>query len=382
MDRTARMTRVPPAQLAGLEKAIERIGGSAAKGRGAAVVAQTGEDEPTYGDIVDLAQDAGTFDLALKKAGADLPAGKVGRVRSVVQKFEADVPVCKRCGDLAVDVVGGEALIRSAGEACPGCGEYLEESEAAKPYVAWTTGREVPPTISYDFDTTPGIRVPLTDAAIRGQHEVSPALDALLAREGVTMIAFLLWLYHGPEKARFTRATHKVLRFLADPDAETGHSNVTRNWVRAAKGFVPPTAARHVAPEPAHGAVGRDTPGMLLANQEPFNEAEIEFAQNRYVILQDLLQECFTDPLILRRFLNANPFRGNVLHEIPSSAQSVKDIAFHAAVTMSKMFAGERYANQDFFEDLANMHPRKRDKIRAIARHWRVIVRSAAETVR
>lgn len=237
MDRTARMTQVPKPQLAGLEKAIERIGGTAAKGRGAAVVAQTGEDEPTYGDVIDLAEDAGTFDLALKKAGADLPAGKVGRVRSIVQKFGPDVPVCKRCGDLAVDVVGGEALIRSEGQACPGCGEFLEESEAARPYVAWTTGHEVPPTISYDFDTTPGIRIPLTDAAIREQHEVSPALDALLAREGVTTIAFLLWLYHGPEKTRFSRATHKVLRFLADPDAETGHPNVTRNWVKAAKGY-------------------------------------------------------------------------------------------------------------------------------------------------
>lgn len=253
MDRTTRMTLVPASQLAGLALAIERIGGSAAKGKGHDIIAQTGEVEPTYGDVVDLAEDAGTFDLALRKANADLPAGKVGRVRLLVQKFDLDTPVCAHCGDLAVDVVGGEALVRSAGQACPGCGEYLEASEAAKPYAAWTTGGTVAPTISYDFDTVPGDRIPLSDAAVRKEVAVDPALDALLAAEGVSSTQFLLWLFHGPEKARFTRAPRKALAVLANPLAETFTPNVTRNWVKAAKGFRVVATPADVSPTDSAG---------------------------------------------------------------------------------------------------------------------------------
>lgn len=283
MDRTARMTQVPPAQLKGLAKAIERIGGSAASGKGADIIAQTGEDKPTYGDVVDLAEDAGTFDLALKNAGASLPAGKVGRVRSIIQKFDLDTPVCARCGDLAVDVVGGEALVRSAGQACPGCGEYLEESEAAKPYAAWTTGREVPPTISYDFETVAGDRIPLTDAAIRKETLVDATLDSLLVNEGVPLIQFLLWLFHGPEKGHFTRSPRKALAALVNPLAVTFSPNVTRNWVKAAKGF-------RVATKP-------DVPMSAGSN---FNLTPTrEWRGSRESVLYDLFASLDIDELII-----------------------------------------------------------------------------------
>lgn len=342
METHTRMTLVPASQLAGLALAIQRVGGTAAAGKGQTILDETGEAKPTYGDVLGLVADVGTFDLALKNADVALKAAKVGSVRALIQAFGPETPVCGACGDLAVDVLGGELIVRSAGQACPGCNAYLEESEAAKPYVAWTTGLNVAPTLSLDFETVPGDRIPLTDAAIRKDIVVDAALDALLASEGVPTIQFLLWLYHGPEKARFTRAPRKALAVLANPLAETFGPNVTRNWVKAAKGFV-------------FATVGTED------TREGNASSRVRSAGTATTALCELLIVLFTSPNELRTFVLDDPEGESIM--------SNASVGSHSATThdVARMWQSRGMIDRGLFQKMLSRRAKMHEDIVHVA---------------
>ena len=181
-----RMTVVPAAQLTSLALAVERIGGEKAQGKGAMILAESSEGTPTYGDIADLVEETpegvAIFDLALKNVDVVLKSVTVRRVRQTIRLLNPEVPVCEKCGGLPIDIIGGESIVRSAGQACPDhtCGGYLKEPAVAQPYEAWTTAMLVAPTITLDFDTVRGDKIPLTEERIRESFEIASSLNELL----------------------------------------------------------------------------------------------------------------------------------------------------------------------------------------------------------
>lgn len=280
MDRATKMTEVPARQLAGIILMIGRIGKSAVTGKCEALLAETGTDTPTYGNIQMLARRVDTFNLALSNAGIKLPATKTEEMRLALLLVGPETPVCKKCGDLGIDIEGGdEPILAEAGQACPACMGYLEGSGSRSPYPAWTTLETVPPTTTVDVKTVRGARIPIDEEAIRSEFRVDAGLDALLKSEGVLAREFLLWLFHGPEKRRFAGDPRGALDVLENPLAAARNENVLRNWVKDAKAFRIPQAEPASASTQAEPPTRRFAPGareklaLLLSNL--FSSSEV-----------------------------------------------------------------------------------------------------------
>lgn len=344
MGDNSSMAKIPSRHLAGLVIMIERIGGECAAGRGKVIVEQTGEKDPTYDDVASLADDPRTFDVALSKAGADLPAGRIVKLRLALQLFGPDTPVCEQCGDLGIDIVGKAALVRSAGQACPGCGKFLVASGAESPYPAWTTGRTVPSVIEADFDTVPGDTIYLSEKSVRRHYAVDAGLDALLGAEGVLAREFLLWLVHGPEKRRFVVDSRLALDVLENPLPAAREQNVLRNWVGAAKAF------KYAPAEPASASAAPVT-------QKPPMVFKSTHGQGQLI---QLFQELFSAREIQMFIHEISP---SLVGSLPDISVGTSTYAFEAGVTLER----NGVVNRVFFPRLLSHRPDRRADIEVVA---------------